>query len=242
MPLIHSTNNNKLLFKKEMKRSGFKNKIQKPMKRSGFKKKNINIIPFLDRHIPLFEKTFLKKIGKLGFVGKLYGIKVYSGPQKRSTFKKKAYKPLKRTKLSTVGHSPTSELKRKIQAILRQIVVLRDGGCIMRHYKNEISLEYQDCGGFSSLGKLVLQAEHLHTRSSARAFSDTRLIICLCKRHHGNYKPEHTGEYYAIVRKHIGKQISDLLTEVQNDTKPYKVDLNKELLRLRQELKEYESK
>lgn len=233
-----------------MKRSGFKKKIQKPMKRSGFKKKEpLDPLSF-EKSFPLFEAKFLKGLSNTalknivtnGFVGKLYGIKVYSGPLKRSTFKKKAYNPLKRTKLSTVGHSPTSELKRKIQAVLRQIVVLRDGGCIMRHYRNEISSEYQDCGGFSNTGKLVLQAEHLHTRSSARAFSDTRLIICLCKRHHGNYKPEHTGEYYSIVRKHIGKERSDLLTEVQNDTKPHKVDLNKELLRLKEELKKYEFK
>ncbi len=154
---------------------------------------------------------------------------------KRTPFKRKAYKPLKRTKIRVAGHSSTSDLKREIQAILRQITTYRDGGCILRHYPRTGM-----CGGHRKDGELILQAEHLHTRSNASSFADTRLVVCLCQRHHIFYKPQHADEYYRIVREHIGKERSDLLTRVQSDYSPHKQDLKMDLLALKQELKKYE--
>lgn len=148
---------------------------------------------------------------------------------------KRISKPLKRTKLRLVGHSTTSELKIEIQALLRQIVIKRDGGCVLRNYP-----ETGACGGYRKDGELILQAEHLHTRSNAASFADTRLVICLCSRHHIFYKPQHADEYYKIVRKHIGTIRSILLDRVQQDYSPHKVDLKMEKIALEQELKKYE--
>lgn len=107
----------------------------------------------------------------------------------------------------------TKATKKRIQAVLRQIVIKRDGGCLLRN-----SPETGKCGGYGpKSGLLILQAEHLHTRANSASFGDTRLVICLCLRHHGYYKPQHSDEYYKIVRELIGKERSALLTRVQED-------------------------
>lgn len=151
---------------------------------------------------------------------------------KRTGFKRKATKPLKRTKLRLAGHSTTADLKKEIQALLRQIVIKRDEGCILRNYPST-----GQCGGYRKDGELILQAEHLHTRSNAASFSDSRLVVCLCSRHHIFYKPQHADEYYQVVRKHIGTIRSLLLDRVQQDYSPHKVDLKMELIALKQEFK-----
>src|SRR5947209_88202 len=61
----------------------------------------------------------------------------------------------RRAKLSVVGHSETSELKREIQALCRDIVILRDGGCFFRRYPGHI------CSGYAQDGHLILQADHM---------------------------------------------------------------------------------
>lgn len=95
---------------------------------------------------------------------------------KRTPFKRKATKPMKRGKLRVAGKSTTSELiKQEIQALLRQIVIKRDGGCILRGERN--------CGGY--VGEAVLQADHLITRSNSATYADSRLVVCVCKRCHG---------------------------------------------------------
>lgn len=153
---------------------------------------------------------------------------------KRTGFKFKPRKPLKRTRLRVAGQSSTKELKNEIQGVLRAIVTLRDGGCILRHYP-----EAGNCGGYRKDGVLILQAEHLHTRANAASFADSRLVICICRNHHIFYKPQHADEYYRIVRKHIGPERSALLTRVQEDYMAHKVDLKLELLALKQELKKH---
>ncbi len=131
-------------------------------------------------------------------------------------------------------------MKEKIQAILREIVIARDGGCIMRNHKMEINHQYRECGGWRKDGGLILQAEHLHTRANASSFSDSRLVICLCQRHHIFYKPQHSDEYYRIVKKHIGPERTKLLEAVQNDRSAHKVDLALALVVLKKELTQYE--
>ena len=135
------------------------------------------------------------------------------------------------------GVSDSSVLKEQIQATLRELVIKRDKGCILRHYSNEITPQYRDCGGYRNDGELILQAEHLHTRSNAASFADSRLVICLCKRHHIYYKPQHADEYYRLVKKHIGAKRTKLLEAMQKDYSPHKVDLKLELLCLQKELK-----
>lgn len=156
---------------------------------------------------------------------------------KRKTGFKTTGSTLRRTPLRTKGRNPTALMKEKIQAILREIVILRDGGCIFRHYKNEINSQYRECGSRPTKdGHMILQAEHLHTRANASSFSDTRLVICICERHHIHYKPQHSDEYYRIVKKHIGPERAKLLEAVQNDRTAHKVDLALALVVLTQEL------
>jgi hypothetical protein len=90
-------------------------------------------------------------------------------------------KPLqRRTPLRARGTSETSVVKERIQNLVRQIVVARDGGCILRG-----SFEVPPCGGYANDGHLVLQADHLVTRANSATYADTRLIVCVCKAHHG---------------------------------------------------------
>ena len=143
---------------------------------------------------------------------------------------------MKRTRLRVEGQSTTSEIKRDIQALLREIVILRDGGCILRHYP-----ETGPCGGYRKDGELILQGEHLHTRARAISYADHRLMVCLCRNHHIFYKKQFPDEYYRIVREFIGEERSKLLTAVQEDRGTHKMDWKIEKIGLEQHLKKLKS-
>ena len=144
---------------------------------------------------------------------------------------------LRRTKLRVVGQSTSSELKRDIQALLRQIVIIRDGGCILRHYG-----QTGPCGGYRKDGEMILQAEHLHTRGNAASYADLRLVVCLCRNHHIFYKPQHADEYYQAVKNHIGPERTKLLKAVQEDHSTHKMDWKVEKLFLEGHLKKLQAK
>ncbi len=102
-------------------------------------------------------------------------------------FYKKQNKPLKKTKLRVVGISTTAELKREIQDLLRQIVIIRDGGCILRYLQGKL---YKDipipyCNGYKNDGTLIYQADHLLERSNSETYAVSKLVVCVCKGHHG---------------------------------------------------------
>lgn len=109
----------------------------------------------------------------------------------------KRHTPLKRkTALNVVGHSDTAQLKENIQAELRRIVIARDGGCIFRPRRvrvfgagtpaQEVRFStVPECGGYAKDGHLILQADHLLTRANSATFADPRLVVCVCKAHHG---------------------------------------------------------
>lgn len=162
-------------------------------------------------------------------------------PLKRTAWIRKPTTPLKRTRLRVAGVSDTALLKKDIQALLRQIVIKRDGGCFLRNYQSRINPQYKNCGGYRKDGELILQAEHLHSRSNASSFSDSRLVVCVCQRHHIYYKPQHSAEYNELAKEFIGKQNAELWDRVREDRTPYKVDLKLEKLSLEKELKKYEN-
>lgn len=245
------------VFKTNLKRTPFKKKFwadslirnAKPIVvNSGNVHTDVELLDFIIKDYPgkksplqgLKGYGFKKKILKQGLTGKWEGEEIYKPGQplfKPRTPLNRGKSKLRRTKLRLVGHSSTTELKNEIQALLRQIAIRRDGGCILRHYKSEITPRYQECGGYRKDGELILQAEHLHTRSNLSTFADTRLIVCLCKRHHGYYKPQYSDEYYEIVKKHIGKERADLLKRVKEDRGVHRgIDLKMELLNLKKEL------
>lgn len=132
---------------------------------------------------------------------------------------------MKRTKLRMRGVSDSSVLKEKIQAKLRDVVIARDGGCILRDYP-----EAGKCD-------LIKQAEHLNTRSRMISFADSRLAVCLCRRHHIFWKPTHSLRYWQIIEEQIGPKRWDLLQRVMKDYRTHKVDLKLELLGLEKELR-----
>ena len=124
---------------------------------------------------------------------------------------------MKRSKLRVAGISDSAELKRQIQAELRAIVIQRDGGCFLRHYSTSGM-----CGSRQTKdGHLILQAEHLHTRERAISYADSRLVVCICERHHIFWKPQHSAEYNEFARDFIGPERSALWDRVKADHRPY---------------------
>jgi hypothetical protein len=79
------------------------------------------------------------------------------------------------TRLAVKGSSDAATIKDSIQSLLRDIVIIRDGGCILRNVRH--------CNGIE--GQAVLQADHLITRANSATFADHRLVVCVCRSCHG---------------------------------------------------------
>src|SRR3990167_2884907 len=133
--------------------------------------------------------------------------------------------------LNKQSKSPQALLKRQIQALLREIVIKRDLTCVFQNYP-----ESGKCGGYRKDGELILQYDHLHSRIHALSFSDSRLGICVCLRHHFYYKKQYPAEYEKIAIEVIGKDRAELLYKVRADKKPYKINWQLEYAGLPQEL------
>lgn len=155
-----------------------------------------------------------------------------------STFKRKPTKPLKRSKLRFKGISDTSKIKDEIQGLVRDIVIIRDGGCFLRN-----TYGVPPCNGYAKDGHLILQADHLLSRSNSATYGDTRLIVCVCKGHHGwksvgnNLRKE---TYDKLVRQILPPERVALwdLMEATKHT-PVKMDWVLVRLSLQQELSSY---
>jgi hypothetical protein len=126
------------------------------------------------------------------------------------------------TKLRIAGKTDVAETKRNIQALLRDIVIKRDGGCILRSF----AIEYpygplSECNGYAKDGHLILQADHLIRRSNAATYADSRLVVCLCKGHHGwkslgsNLRKK---QYDAIVRQLLSPERVKLWDAYERDS------------------------
>jgi hypothetical protein len=116
-----------------------------------------------------------------------------SSPIERKTPLERKTRINRRGRLRVEGHSETAELKREIQSLVRDIVILRDKGCILRDIRR--------CNGVPGLA--VLQADHLITRANSATYADTRHIVCVCRGCHG-WKSlgdnQRTAEYDALVK------------------------------------------
>jgi hypothetical protein len=143
----------------------------------------------------------------------------------------------RRTPLASKGKSDITKLKEEIQALVRAIVIARDGGCIFRNYRRP------HCNGFDKNGKLVLQADHLITRANSATYADTRLIVCVCKGHHG-WKNWHKPQYDARVKRLIGEERAALWQRCEEDSwRPNRTgayDWRLAIAALKQELRQYE--
>lgn len=161
------------------------------------------------------------------------GFKKTGSSLKRTPFsvKPESFKPLRRTRIRAAGKSDTATVKREIQEILREGAIRRDGGCVLRHYPAAGS-----CGGYRKDGQLILQAEHLITRSNSATFADMRNIVCLCAHHHGNFKPQYSRIYWELMMGHLGEDRWAWLARAEADKSPHKVDMVLAKLALRQEV------
>lgn len=130
----------------------------------------------------------------------------------------KRHTPLRsHTKLRVVGQSDRTDVLANIQTLLRQLAIRRDKGCVLRHYS-----EAGACGGYRKDGELILQAEHLNSRKHAVSYADMRNIVCLCRHHHGHFKPEEPLLYWDLIRHHIGEGRWAWLQRVIADQRAYR--------------------
>lgn len=119
---------------------------------------------------------------------------------------------MKRSRVRVEGRSTLSQTKRRIQALLRACVILRDSGCILKDHRDT-----GPCFG-------PLQAEHLNSRRHARTFGDLRNIVCLCQRHHIFWKPQHSRQYWELIEELIGPARWAWLKLAELDHTPFKAD------------------
>lgn len=157
---------------------------------------------------------------------------------KRSGFKFKPRKPLKRSLLRIKGVSDTATTKQDIQDLVRAIVIERDGGCILREVYG-----VPPCNGYRKRdGALILQADHLITRANSATYADPRLIVCVCKGHH-EWKNWNKEEYDALLKTILPRAIVELWERCEQDSwranrmgaydwKLAKVDLEQQLAKL----------
>lgn len=88
---------------------------------------------------------------------------------------------MRRTPLRKESISDPAKTKKRIQALLRSIVIVRDGAtCIL----NGVGT-VKPCSGFTKAGQLILQGDHLVTRGNNATYGDSRLVVCICLGHHG---------------------------------------------------------
>src|SRR3990167_2225956 len=127
---------------------------------------------------------------------------------------------LRRTPLNKKGKSETVKCKVRIQALVRELAIKRDGGCVLRNFP-----ETGKCGGYRNDGQLILQAEHLNTRERNISYGDMRNIVCLCLRHHGFFKQQNGALYWDLIRKHIGEKRWGWLQKVIKDKKSYQMGI-----------------
>ena len=144
--------------------------------------------------------------------------------------------PLRRnTPLRAKGKSDTAKLKNEIQSLLRSIVIIRDGGCILRNIRH--------CGGTPNTPGVVLQADHLVTRANSATFADSRLVVCVCRSCHywksvGSNRNK--AQYDALVKTIIESERVRLWERAEQDSwRPHRTsasDWRLEIAALRQEL------
>lgn len=136
--------------------------------------------------------------------------------------------------LRVAGKSTTAEDKREIQRLLREIVMRRDRGCILR---------MERCGNELDTPNVVFQADHLIERSNSATYADPRLVVCICKGCHGwkHFKKSNHDEYNRLIKEIIPLERVKLWERCERDSwKPQKQDWKLHILALKKELSAYE--
>jgi len=121
----------------------------------------------------------------------------------------------------------SAKLKVRIQALVRAIVIIRDGGCFLR--------------GFRFPCNEVLQADHLITRGKNVGFADTRLIVCECSAHHTAKTFDKSGDYEDELKRRLPPDRVALWERTKKDHKSYPMgsyEWGKEVIALECELRD----
>lgn len=174
--------------------------------------------------VKIYNSTLTRKVP---LKAKKWGLGRSETPETRRTPQK--LKDARKRILRAVSKSPTAQTKKRIQALVREIAILRDGGCLLR-----------DCRGYGSgIGSCSgpLQGEHLISRSNSATFGDSRNVICLCQKHHIFWKPQHSRLYWDIVEKKLGPTWWNWVKMAEADSaRPHKVDFKLVEIALQREL------
>lgn len=150
-----------------------------------------------------------------------------------------AAKAFKKIKLDTA-----QTVKNRIQALLRQIGLIRDKGCVLAPFQGKNGIPY--CNGYRSDGELIYQYDHLNSRAHNVSYAEPKLGVILCKGHHGwkSFTDNNKKKYDALVRTIIGPERTKLWDKVEEDRRTYpmtKWDWEKVELGLEIELKKLRS-
>lgn len=147
--------------------------------------------------------------------------------------------PLKRkAPLRVKGISDTATIKDEIQALLREIVMLRDGQCILADIR---------CNHIVGMPGVVFQAEHLIERSNSATYADSRLVVCVCRDCHGwkHFKKSNHDLYDVLVKQRISPERVALWEKCDaNSWRPQRTsatDWKLTLIALKQELRQLQN-
>lgn len=112
-------------------------------------------------------------------------------------------------------------VKKRIQAILRKIALVRDETCLLAPYQGKDGIPY--CNGYRQDGELVLQYDHLNSRSFNVSYADPDLGVLVCKGHHGwkHSTDNNKKQYDELVRKIIGPARTKKWDRVEKDRRTY---------------------
>lgn len=107
---------------------------------------------------------------------------------------------MKRSPIRRKGISPVSQTKDRIQALLREGVLLRDPDCLLA--------DWTPCAGRRADGSLVYQADHLIERSNSATYADLRLVVRLCKGHHAwkHFKKSNHDRYNQLIKERLSPE------------------------------------
>jgi hypothetical protein len=129
---------------------------------------------------------------------------------------------MKRTAFRREPQSPTALCKDRIQSLLRGIVIIRDGGCILRHYV---------IGRLQERRRVKFFKPSISIRESVTSHAATRSPSYVSVRDiHGFFKPQYRALCWNLIRRHIGDQRWAWLERVIADNRSYHMGLHEWVL------------
>lgn len=111
--------------------------------------------------------------------------------------------------LHSMKKDTTTKCKKRIQDLLKQIVRLRDGDCILKG-------KYRACSG-------PLSADHIVSRGRSMTYGMSGNVVCVCIGHHFWWKPINPTLYTNEIDAYIGKENRLHLEKIAVPTTQYKL-------------------